>query len=230
MKKFVALWLLLGTGSLAHAAEPSATGLVADSRPILDDLQHKMSSVKTVYLEFIQESHYQVLDQPSTNEGVMLIERPDQIRWETTVPFQSILLGNHKSVAQFEMEGGKWTKLNVGFPQMLQRVMQQMSLMNQGKIDALTGVYTISIATNSLTILTLVPKDENVRSMLPSLEVRLLPDLSATREVVMHQSGGDFIRIIFRREVRDTKFPDGTFDQAKPLDIAAVKAAVGNAK
>ena len=119
---------------------------------------------------------------------------------------------------------GKWKKLDVGLQQMLRRVMEQMSLMHQGKLDALTADYTISVATNAMTVLTLVPKDENIHSLMPSLEVRLLPDLSATREVIMHQTGGDFTRIIFRREVRGLKFPAGTFDQSKPLDIAAIKA------
>lgn len=227
MNRYARFWLLLAVVACAAADEPARP--VADPRPILTDLQHKMSSVSTVYLEFTQENHLKLFDQPQQSEGIMLIERPDQIRWETTAPFQSILLGNHKSVAQFEFADGQWKKLDLGFPQMLRRVMDQMSLMNQGKLDALTSDYTISAATNSLTILTLVPKDENVRSMLPSLEVRLLPDLSATREVVMHQSGGDYTRIVFNREQREVKFPPGTFDQAKPLDIAAVKAAVGNA-
>jgi hypothetical protein len=101
--------------------------------------------------------------------------------------------------------------------------------MHQGKLDALTSDYTISVATGSVAVVTLVPKDETVRSMLSSLEVRLLTDFSATREVVMNEPTGEFTRIIFRRERRDVKFPPGTFDQAKPLEIAAVKAAVTHA-
>src|SRR5580704_17085613 len=158
----------------------------------------------------------------------MLIERPDQIRWETIAPYQSILLGDKKSVAQFEFTDGKWEKLKLGFPQMLQRVMERMSRMNQGKRDALTGDYTISVSTNNETILTLAPKDGNARAVLSSLEVKMLPDFSATREVVMNEPNGDFTRIIFRREKRDVKFPPGTFDQTKPLDISAIKAAVDN--
>ena len=42
---------------------------------------------------------------------------------------------------------------------MLQRVMEQMALMHQGKLDALTGDYTISVATGNLAVVTLVPKD-----------------------------------------------------------------------
>jgi len=167
--------------------------------------------------------------EPLRSEGVLLIERPDLIRWETTAPYQSILLGNHKSVAQFERTEGDWKKLKLAFPQMLRRVMEQMVQMHQGRLDALTGDYTISVATGSVAVVTLVPKDEMIRSMLSSLEVKMQPDFSATREVVMNEPSGELTRIIFRRERRDVKFPSRTFDQVKPLDIAAIKAALGNA-
>jgi outer membrane lipoprotein-sorting protein len=211
------------------AADDAPLQAVADPQPILQDLQHKMSSLGSVYFELTQERHLKLFTEPLKSEGFMLIERPDQIRWETTAPYQSILLGDKKSVAQFELTDGKWEKLKLGFPQMLQRVMDQMSLMNQGKLDALTGDYTISVSTNHETILMLVPKDENARSVLASIEVKMVPDFSATREVVMNEPNGDFTRIVFHREKRGVKFPPGTFDQTKPLEIAAVKAAMGDA-
>ncbi len=202
---------------------------VADPLPILQVLQRKMSSLGSVCLDFAQERNLKLFAEPLRSEGVMLIERPDLIRWETTAPFQSILLGNHKSVAQFERTEGDWKKLKLAFPQILRRVMEQMVRMHQGRLDALTSDYTISVATGSVAVVTLVPKDEMVRSMLSSLEIKMQPDFSATREVVMNEPSGELTRIIFRRERRDVKFPSGTFDQIKPLDIAAVKAVLGNA-
>jgi outer membrane lipoprotein-sorting protein len=222
----VALTMALAAAALA--GDPPLRP-VADPRPILQDLQRKMSSLNSVYFEFTQERELKLFAEPLRSEGVMLIERPDRIRWETTEPFQSILLGDHQSVAQFERADGVWKKLKLGFPQMLRRVMEQMALMNQGKLDALTSDYTISVATGSLAVVTLVPKDETIRSMLSSIEVKMLPDFSATREVVMNEPSGEFTRILFKKERRDVKFPPGTFDQAAPLDIAAVKAAIGNA-
>jgi len=229
MNRFIRMILL--TMALATAAcggEPPMQP-AADSRPILQDLQRKMSSLGSVYLEFTQERDLKLFAEPLRSEGVMLIDLPDQIRWETTSPFQSILLGNHQSVAQFERTDGIWKKLKLGFPQMLRRVMEQMVQMNQGKLDALTSDYTISVATGSLAVVTLVPKDKSIRSILSSLEVKMLPDFSATREVVMNEPSGEFTRIIFHRERRNVKFPPGTFDQATPLDITAVKAALRNA-
>lgn len=230
MKIFITLTILL-QGIVIYAAENDSTlRPVSDPMPILEDLQRKMSSVKSVYFEFEQQKQMQLFAEPQKSEGVMLIERPDRIRWETTAPFQSIMLGNQKSVAQFEKTDDKWTKLRVGFPQMLKRVMEQMSLMHQGKLDALTSDFNISVATGAVAVVTMVPKDENVRSMLASLDVKFEPDFSASKEVVMHESNGDFARIIFRREKRDLIFPPAAFDQNKPADVTAIKAAAGVGK
>ena len=224
----IALVLITLTAAV-EAAEPPLMP-VADPRPVLEDLQRKMSSLTSVYLELTQERHLKLFAEPMRSEGVMLIERPEQIRWEMTAPYQSILLANHKSVAQFERTDGEWKKLKLGFPQMLKRVMEQMVRMHHGKVDALTSDYTISVATGAVAVVTLVPKDETVRSMLSSLEVRMLADLTATREVVMNEPNGDLTRIVFRRELRDVKFPPGTFDQTKPLEIAAIKAVVADGR
>lgn len=222
-KRTLFLVLLTGLAALSTVGEP------ANDSQVLQDLQHKMASVKSIYLEFTQERVLKLFAEPLKSEGVMLIERPDRIRWETTSPYQSILLGDQKSVAQFEFNDGKWEKLKLGFPQLLQRVMQQMSLMNQGKLDAMTTDYTITVSTGAETVLTMVPKDANVRGMLASLEVHLPSDLSTTKEVVMNEPNGDLTRITFNNEKRDVAFPAGTFDQSKPLDITAVQAAAKNA-
>lgn len=227
---FMIIGLLLA--GLAHAAEDEASlQPVANPQPILDELQRQMKPVKSVYFEFTQERRLKLFTEPLKSEGAMMVEQPDQIRWETTAPYQSILLGNRKSVAQFERPDGHWKKLKLGFPQMLRRVMDQMSLVQQGKLDTLTNDFTVSVATNrAKVVVTMIPNDENVRSMLAALEIQMQPDFSTTREVVMREPGGDFTRIIFRREKRNVQFPPGTFDQSKPLDLAAIKTAVGDDK
>jgi len=212
----------------AFAADPTLQQ-VAEPQPILQDLQRKMSSVRSVYLEFAQERHLKLFTEPLKSEGVMLIERPDKIRWETTAPYQSILLANHASVAQFEREDGVWKKLKLGFPQMLKRVMDQMVLMHQGKLDALTSDFSISVATGATVVVTMVPKDKNVLSLLSSLEIHLDSDLSTTRQVVMNEPSGDLTRIHFLREKREVVFPSAAFDQSKPVDVAVIKAAAAHA-
>jgi outer membrane lipoprotein-sorting protein len=218
-------WMVFATITAGAAEAPLHP--LANPTPLLQDLHRKMSALDSVYFEFTQERHLKLFAEPLKSEGVMLIQRPDQIRWETTSPFQSILMGNHETVAQFEKEDGQWKKLKLGFPQMLRRVMEQMSLMHQGKMEALTSDFNVSVATGSVAVVTLKPKDESVRSVLSSLEIHMTPEFSTTREVVMNEPNGDLTRILFHEEHRDVKFPPGTFDQNKPIDVAVIKKAVG---
>jgi outer membrane lipoprotein carrier protein len=222
------LFLVLLVALTAFSA-PGDPPPAAAAAPVLQTLQQKMASVRSIYLEFTQERDLKLFSDPLKSEGVMLIERPDRIRWETTAPYQSILLGDQKTVAQFEFNDGKWEKLKLGFPQLLQRVMQQMAMMNQGELSTMMSDYTVTVATGATTVLTLVPKDENVRGVLSSLEIHLAADLTTMQEVVMNEPDGDLTRITFHNERRDLTFPAGTFDQTKPLDLAAVKAALKNA-
>ncbi len=197
------------------------------AKPILERLQLGMASLSSVYVEFNQERHLKLFTEPLKSRGVMLIEKPDRIRWETSAPYQSILLGDRKSVAQFESTDGKWKKLKLGFPQMLRRVMEQMSLMHQGKLDSLTADYAVSVvSTDDVKMIVLVPKNKEVRALLDAVEMRMDSEFLAVREIVMKEPGGDFTRLVMHNERRDVKFPAGTFDQNKPLELNAVKAAL----
>ena len=223
MSVIFAIWIAFAA---LGASDDAPLTPVAAPIPLLQDLQRKMSTVRSVYLEFSQERHLKLFADPLNSEGILLVDKPDLIRWETTAPFQSILLADHKSVAQFENNGGEWKKLKLGFPQLLRRVLEQMALMNHGKMDALAADFQISVATNAtVAMLTLVPKDQNVRAMMAALEVRMLPDFSTTREVDIREPGGDFTRIRFMREKRDVVFPAATFDQSKPADAAQIRHA-----
>jgi len=212
-----------GTGL---AAEPELVP-VKEPQALLRELQQRMNVLKSVYFEFTQERRLQLFEEPLRSEGVMLIEAPDRIRWQMTAPYESILLGSGRSVAQFEKGEKGWAKLNVGFPGQLRQVMKQMVLMQRGDIETLEADYTLSLATGAVAAVTMVPKDETVRTFLAALEIRFTPDFTATREVWMREPGGDATRIVFRQERRDVTFPEDTFNQSRPRDLETVRAALG---
>lgn len=226
--KIFAVILLAALTSVADGAT-NEVSTNPDVRAIMETFQQRATNSKTVFMEFTQVRELKMFAEPLKTEGVMLIAQPDKIRWETTSPYQTIMLGEKKNVSQFEFSDGKWEKLNLGFPQALQRAMEQMSAMNQGKMSAMLGDFDITATTGAETVLTFVPKNETVRGIMAAMEIHLAPDLSATREVVMREPNGDLTRITFRAEKYNVPFPAGTFDQNKPLPIAEVEAAVNHA-
>src|SRR4051812_43926428 len=223
------LAICLSRGFSPGAISGDASRPLADPTPVLQALQQKMSTVRSFCIEFTQERQLKLFAESLKSRGYLFIDRTNQIRWETTEPYQSFLVANQKSIGQFEFEDGKWKKLSGGFPQ-IKQVMDQMVAMHQGRLEALKANYDISAATNGTTVITLAPKDKTVKEVLTSIQLRLPPDLSLTREVVMNEPGGDLTRITFGKELRDVTFPSGTFDTDKPIDIKKVLAAVGAAK
>jgi outer membrane lipoprotein-sorting protein len=213
----------------AASAATNEVAAPAGVQAIMKMFSERAASSKSVYMEFTQERVLKLFSEPLKTEGAMLIAQPDKIRWETTAPYQTIMLGEKKNVAQFEFNDGKWEKLKLGFPQALQRAMEQMSAMNQGRMENMLKDFEITATTGSETVLKMVPKNETIRGVMASMEIHLSPDLSATREVLMNEPNGDFTRITFRAEKYNVEFPAGTFDQSKPLPIADVKAAVNHA-
>src|SRR5262245_45418516 len=68
------------------AADESALVPVADPAPLLQELGRKMAAVRSVYLEFTQERHLKLFNEPLKSQGLMLIDKPGLIRWETLSP------------------------------------------------------------------------------------------------------------------------------------------------
>jgi outer membrane lipoprotein-sorting protein len=213
-----------------NAATNDVAGPVsADVKAIMKAFGERAATSKTVFMEFTQERVLKLFSEPLKTEGAILIAQPGMIRWETTAPYQTIMLGDKKNVAQFEFNDGKWTKLKLGFPEALKRATDQMAAMNQGNMDAMLKDFEVTATTGTETTLKFVPKNETIRGIMASMEIHLAPDLSATREVLMNEPNGDFTRITFRAEKYNVEFPAGTFDQTKPLPIADVKSAVAHA-
>ena len=100
--------IFLSVLALAANADTNAVALPAgaDIHAIMDNLSKRAATSKTVFMEFTQVRELKMFAEPLKTEGVMLIAQPGKIRWETTAPYQTIMLGEKKNVAQFEFSDG----------------------------------------------------------------------------------------------------------------------------
>ena len=95
MKFFAAIFL--SALALAASAATNEISTNADVRAILDNFQKRAAHSKTVFMEFTQVRELKLFAAPLKTEGVMLVAQPDKIRWETTAPYQTIMLGEKKA-------------------------------------------------------------------------------------------------------------------------------------
>ena len=190
-----------------------------------------MARAETVFSRFVQERHLSLFNEPLRSEGYLCFQKPGRVRWQTTQPYQSILVSDGSGVAQFEWVDEKWKKLDIGLANAIQNVVSQIAGVMEGRYASNSRDYAVSLvnSTNG-PVITLVPKHEGMRKMMSAIEVHLAPDLKATRRVVLRESGGDFTDIFFSEQVAGLEFPAKTFDRSAPANLEVIREAAARAK
>jgi outer membrane lipoprotein-sorting protein len=197
------------------------------SAPVsLKQVSAAMAKARTVFTKFTQQRHLSLFNEPLRSEGYLCFQRPDRIRWETTAPYESVLVSDGSGVAQFEWTDGKWKKLDLGLGDALQNVVSQIAGVMDGRYARDHGAYSASVTNHADSIVvTLVPRNKTMRKMMAAIEVHLAPDLKATRRVVLRETDGDYTDIEFSEQVVNFEPPPKTFDLDAPAGIEVIQAA-----
>ncbi len=219
---FPAIWRLAGQARAASPAQADAGDAT------LAGLEKRMQPVASARSVFRQERHLSLFDQPLVAEGVMFFQAPGFIRWETTKPYRSAFLSDGANAAQFEWIDGRRRKLKIDFPRSLSKVIEHMSLMNQGRLGPAKENFNITASTGETAVINMTPRDDRAKAFRSSREIRMAPDLSATREILMNEPGGDFTRITIVKEDRNIALPASAFDMNDPADIEVLINAPSN--
>lgn len=179
-----------------------------------------------VLTRFVQERHLGLLNEPLRSEGWLCFQKPGRIRWETTQPYQSILISDGSGVAQFEWTDEKWKKLDMGLAAAMQNVIAQIAGIMEGRYARESRDYTVAL-TNSADgiVIQLTPRNETMRKVMQAIEVHLASDLKATRRVVLRETGGDFTDIQFSEQTIGVAFPARAFDRTAPVALTEIRAA-----
>jgi outer membrane lipoprotein-sorting protein len=218
-------------GSLLLVICPPCASAQTNAPFSLEKISGAMSRARTVFTRFVQERHLSLFNEPLRSEGFLCFQKPGRVRWETTVPYKSILVSDGSGVAQFEWMDEKWKKLDPGLGDALQNVLSQIAGVMDGHYAGDRRSYAATVTNNAdELVITLVPQNETMRKMMAAIEVHLAADLKGTRRVVLRENGGDYTDIQFSEQFVNFEPPPKTFDRNAPVDIEKIRSAAANAK
>jgi outer membrane lipoprotein-sorting protein len=66
----------------------SARAETNDVAAFLKKLSATTAKAETLCVEFVQERHLALFDEPLKTEGVLIFQKPNAIRWEVTKPYR----------------------------------------------------------------------------------------------------------------------------------------------
>jgi hypothetical protein len=218
-------------GALLLAICPPCANAQTNAPFSPEKISGAMSRAQTMFTRFVQERHLSLFNEPLRSEGFLCFQKPGRVRWETTVPYKSILVSDGSGVAQFEWMDEKWRKLDPGLGDALQNVVSQIAGVMDGRCVGDRRSYTATVTNHAdELVITLVPQNPAMRKMMAAIEVHLAADLTGTRRVVLRENGGDYTDIRFSEQFVNFELPLKTFDRNAPVDIGAIRSAAAHAK
>jgi len=209
---------------IALALAGNASAQTNDVAAFLQRLGETMAKVESLGVEFVQERHLALFEEPLRTEGYLCFAKPNSIRWEVTKPYRSILIATGAGAAQFEQTDDKWKRLDLSYLKSIPNFVSGMALFLEGRY--LDRQQDYEFAVNS-TVLVLKPKQ---KTFIEAFELEFGDDLTAgARAITMRQPDGDWTRIVFRNQAANKPLPPGTFDLQTPAVLETIQKAVSGA-
>ncbi len=98
--RFVSLFLFLAFATDANVlAAPQKTKTAEKPKlpPLLQEVEAKYAEAGTVIARFTQVNETAALKQKKTSSGILMVKRPDKVRWETIKPDPNLLVSDGKT-------------------------------------------------------------------------------------------------------------------------------------
>jgi hypothetical protein len=183
----------------------------AELDALLARLEKELGSIHSLKTEFIQERRLSIFTDPVEAKGVLLFVCPDNVRFEITEPFHSILIAGPSSVANFEFIGGEWKKLSLGSPDSILLVTRQIAEWLQGRFRDEHSLYEISALEGNDTVIVLTPKPEQLKKFITAIELMLTPEKSRIATVTIREPSEDYTHLKFFNQEKDVEGLDQFF-------------------
>jgi hypothetical protein len=171
--------------------------LVAQARP------------KSIDANFIQEKEMKILARPLVSEGRLVFRAPDHLRWEYRSPIQSVMLMQNDAARKFTRQNGEWIEdKGVGLDA-VPMILAQMTAWLEGRfVESDAALFTA--VRNGQTV-RLVPKEEGMRAVIASIELRLAGQGELIEAVDIRENADAVTRIRFKNIVSDQPIDDALF-------------------
>lgn len=222
--------ILFGFFSICNPGNDSLAGQKVpmfdiSSAKLLDDMEHEtffstlassLSNVKSFKTNFLQERHVSLFFDTLESEGVLAFAYPDKLRWEIRQPYSSILIYNQNIVAKYIMENEKLREVNPGAVDLLNTALGQIIAWMRGDFQESRELYQLKVYKGNEYLLRMSPFSEKMAEYLESIELVINPETYHISQVIINETGEDYIRLIFSNEEMNVRFDDNFFDVDNP--------------
>ena len=161
-----------------------------------------------VHLELDTFKHIAIMDSAIKGKAYVFSDEKGNVRWQTALPFESVMISNERGVFQFEKQNGKWRKLDAKFGSTVKRVVDEIRRIVVGNFG---DAYDIEKSVDSLV---LIPKNSATKTFISKIVVLLRKDSQVPQSIEFIEVSGDKTIMNVVNFSENTTYPF-VFDETK---------------
>jgi outer membrane lipoprotein-sorting protein len=190
---------LVASGAALFVTRRASADAVGD---LFAEIAKVRASIKTATANFVQERTIGLLSTAVKSDGEMTLVRPDRLRWELKPPDAVTYWIGPEGFAYATPSGG--ASVGKQAAGRFAPVLGDMLILFGGDLEKLRARYDITITSRTPdTVLHLVPKTDEVKRAVSSIDLTLGSELWQMKKVVMAEANGDKSVITFSNLKRD---------------------------
>lgn len=182
-----------------------------ETQRFLTQVRQKLSSMKTLRADFIQERRMAAFIDTLTAKGTCYFMAPGKIRWELREPYRSALVFSEGKVAKFLYEDDRLRKLNPVGKGVMKQVLQMIALWLHGDFEGTKEFFDLQVLRGPVFILRLEPRHKQMAEMIREIELTMDADSKHIKKVTIRENRGDQIIITFVHEELNVDLDEALF-------------------
>ncbi|MBK8256675.1 MAG: outer membrane lipoprotein carrier protein LolA [Polyangiaceae bacterium] len=178
------------------------------------EIKKAREKLKTLVATFTQERTIGLLSSTVKSEGEMTLVRPDKLRWELKSP-DAVTYWITPDGFAFSTANGS-ANVSKTAAKKFGDVLSDLLIFMGGDLDQLKARYEFSVPSKKDgVVLKAVPKTEEVKKVVKSLELSVAADLWTVKKIVIEEKSGDKSVITFTKVTKDVKVDDAKMKPPK---------------
>lgn len=204
MRKAIVIFLLFFCANIAAFCAEDAQ----EVDKVLNTLQAKMSTVKSMQTDFTQEKNLALFKQKLTLKGKIFIQKPGMLSWQVFTPMRYSLVISPTNISQWDQDSNQVQSIPLTKNPSFQVAIQQMQNWFSGAYKSMEGDYHIRLLNKNPLKLEFTPKDTSMaHNFIQVVTVSFQEDQHYIDEIDIREKSGDSTLLKFINPVLNQKIP-----------------------
>ncbi len=166
-------------------------------------------NTNTIESKFIQEKHLWMLNEVIISHGVFLFKKENSVRWQYDTPIDyTILIYNGIFTI---VNNGNANDFDIDSNPLFQEINNMIVTAIRGDFLEMDDFGSELLQNDDYYLARLLPEDENVSSMLTSIDIYFSKNSLDVEKVIFYEPGDDFTSILFLDKKVNAEIPDTRF-------------------